>query len=300
MQVGSETTVRLAETMIEREIDRLVAAAVASLAPITASDAESYITQSMTSLLAAIRDHEEAVRVESNQASARDTDGDGLSDHDEVVWFDTSPEHYDTDRDGFGDGIEIMTQENPNQVRSDRIFSHESPQRLPLTGGTALAIQSVAPVYEADQARGVPPVQLRVQGTGVPNSYLQLYLFSTPTVTTVPVTADGTFSVVLDAPLSPGDHEMYVAYVDPSGFLTEVGAPVSFSLRNGLIVPHETAESTPPVVTKSKIITPLQLHQMVSSLVLVVLGMALLVLGHAVSRRFSVRALPDSRVIHSN
>ena len=36
-----------------------------------------------------------------------DTDGDGLSDGDEVTLHSTLPDNYDSDVDGVGDGLEI-------------------------------------------------------------------------------------------------------------------------------------------------------------------------------------------------
>jgi len=284
-QVGDEVLMQLAEAAISQEIRRLVGVIVTSEVPLTASDAENYLTQVTAGLLVAVRNYEDELRTESNQASARDTDRDGLSDYDEFTWFGTNPESYDTDRDGISDGVEIMNIEDPSNPRSDRIFTHESPRTLSASPRTALSIHSVTPVYEADDHRGVPPVQLRVRGSGVPLSYVHLYVFSTPTITVVPVAADGTFDVVFDAALTAGEHELYATYVDSTGTLLEVSAPVGLTLAEGVLRLSETNESTSSVRPTSQLVTPSQLYQMVSALVLVAFGLALLVLGHAVSRR---------------
>lgn len=44
---------------------------------------------------------------------SKDTDGDGLSDYDELYFYNTSPYIEDTDSDGFGDKEEIDDGENP-------------------------------------------------------------------------------------------------------------------------------------------------------------------------------------------
>ena len=43
-----------------------------------------------------------------------DTDGDGLSDHDEIKVWKTDPKKVDTDGDDFGDGYEVINGYNPN------------------------------------------------------------------------------------------------------------------------------------------------------------------------------------------
>ena len=43
-----------------------------------------------------------------------DTDGDGLSDYDEVTIWHTDPHTTDTDRDGFTDGVEVKNGYNPS------------------------------------------------------------------------------------------------------------------------------------------------------------------------------------------
>ena len=52
----------------------------------------------------------------------KDTDGDGLSDYDELNTFDTSPYLADSDSDGISDKEEIDTGHDPNCPGSDNCF----------------------------------------------------------------------------------------------------------------------------------------------------------------------------------
>ncbi len=62
-------------------------------------------------------DHDGLTNLEEYQLGTdphnRDTDGDGLSDGDEVHLYHTNPLLYDTDGDGIGDGLEVQTGSNP-------------------------------------------------------------------------------------------------------------------------------------------------------------------------------------------
>lgn len=49
----------------------------------------------------------------NSSPSIADTDGDGLSDYQEVVTFGTNPANPDTDGDGYSDGVEIASGTNP-------------------------------------------------------------------------------------------------------------------------------------------------------------------------------------------
>ena len=57
--------------------------------------------------------------VEAALVAAGDTDGDGLSDYDEVVTYGTSPVNVDTDGDGLGDGEEADLGTDPLDADSD-------------------------------------------------------------------------------------------------------------------------------------------------------------------------------------
>ncbi len=43
-----------------------------------------------------------------------DTDGDGITDYDEIRVWKTDPKNVDTDGDGYRDGVEIVSGNNPN------------------------------------------------------------------------------------------------------------------------------------------------------------------------------------------
>jgi len=103
---------------------------------------------------------------------ARDTDGDGLSDYDELYVYHTSPYLKDTDSDGFDDKQEIDTGHDPNcatgKVCFDSLASTPSSQQLQAQGTSqpGTAPSESAPLSSTAQAdleklKNLTPAQVR-------------------------------------------------------------------------------------------------------------------------------------------
>jgi len=148
----------------------------------------------------------EAVRAERTGGdSAVDTDNDGISDFDEINLYQTNPEEPDTDGDGFLDGVEIIRGFNPNSAEAEAVISYESPREsFALVRDEVLSVTTVEPVVTDTEAG--PAVQTLITGTGIPNSFATLYIFSSPIVVTVKTDSDGSFVYTLDKELADGEH----------------------------------------------------------------------------------------------
>ena len=56
-----------------------------------------------------------------------------------------------------------------------------------------------------------------VRGKGLPNSFVTVYVFSTPTIVTVKTEADGSFEYTFSQELEDGEHQVFVALTDNAG-----------------------------------------------------------------------------------
>jgi hypothetical protein len=83
-----------------------------------------------------LSDRQELRRYHTNPRK-RDTDGDGLNDRDEVRRYHTNPRKRDTDGDSFGDRTEIRAATNPRNRRSHPGFPDQASTGVP--AGTVLA-----------------------------------------------------------------------------------------------------------------------------------------------------------------
>ncbi len=73
----------------------------------------------------------------------RDPDGDGLTNYEEFVVHGTDPGNADSDRDGFGDGLEVSKGSDP--ADPDSIPAPEAPPRIPMN----LSIVNIGPAQDA-------------------------------------------------------------------------------------------------------------------------------------------------------
>ncbi len=177
---------------------------------------------------------------------AADSDKDGVSDAEEER-IGTDPQIADTDGDGFSDSEELKGGFNPLQYspgdKSDKV-SFELPTATGVPdedqeSHSADVIKQVTNMEREDARYSVRVVTTTtsantgqpvtaISGTGLPNSFLTLYVFSSPIVVTVRTDEDGNWRYELDRNLEDGSHEVYVAVTDSVGRITAQSKALPF------------------------------------------------------------------------
>lgn len=84
-------------------------------------------------------------------------------------------------------------------------------------------------VISSTTANSETPKRLRISGTGLPNSYITVYIFSTPTIVKVKTDSRGEWTYTLDKELENGEHEVHVATVDNSGKILAKSNAIPFT-----------------------------------------------------------------------
>jgi hypothetical protein len=145
----------------------------------------------------------------------QDTDGDGISDYDEKFIYRTNPESARTVEGELTDAEKIERGINPTSEDNEPINYADPREDQQAVVSKIHKVERVELVEdEATQQK-----RLRIEGTALPNSYVTVYVFSTPTIVTVKTNARGEWSYTLDKELENGEHEVYVATVDNTGRL---------------------------------------------------------------------------------
>lgn len=209
-------------------------------------------------------------------AATKDSDKDGISDYDEIHLYQTNPFTADTDGDGFIDGAEIAQGFNPNDSRSQSVIAYESPQDAGFVREDLLKVDSVSSL--AFKQSSGEKVQGLFAGKGLPNSFVTLYIYSTPIIVTVKTDADGNWNYLLDKDLEDGNHEVYIGITDNSGRLVAKSNPLPFvktaeayTATNGISSENEN-KSAPSLIEGNAFI-------FVSAGIVLILGLLLLLIG---------------------
>lgn len=157
-----------------------------------------------------------------------DSDRDGVSDYDEKHIYETDPESADTDGDGYSDRAEITTGFDPKNPSLQGAIVYENPKD---SGEVKKDLLTVAAIGVAEIKKGEEkevPRKVEFKGKGLPNSFVTIYIFSTPTVITVKTDDEGNWEYVFDKELADGNHEMYVAMTDNTGKILAKTAAIPF------------------------------------------------------------------------
>jgi hypothetical protein len=195
--------------------------------------------------------------------SAIDSDSDGIPDYDERAIFDTNPEAADTDEDGAADGDELLAQTNPlvaasssesigasasSTASSSAVVKEEVVFEDPHSDGTEasdlMAVNAVSLVATSSPLGTTTEVVFT--GEALPNSFVTLFVFSTPQVFTTKADQEGNWNVAI-ATLEDGSHEAYVAYTTASGTILAKSGKLDFQKSpEGITLGEKKALALPP------------------------------------------------------
>jgi hypothetical protein len=186
-----------------------------------------------------------------------DSDRDGVSDYDEVHIYMTDPRNAYTSGSSLTDGERILNGFDVHSKSDERVLV-ESPLTTSAATSSAYSVSSIelirmptmasnpsistsTPVSSVQEIPTQSKEQIAFSGTALPNSFVTLYIFSTPIVVTVKADQDGVWHYAFDKELENGQHEMYVATVDNAGKIIARSPSIPF------VKTAEAVSYTPPM-----------------------------------------------------
>ncbi len=289
LQSGDSNLIRIAKNEISKYRDSLITDVSID---IRTKDISNHIARELEfefeRLDKQVSRYETILRDRSEQIN-KDTDKDGVTDFDEVTLYRTNASNSDTDNDGVLDGVEIMTNFDPLNGSQNTVVSFYSPKEVNYTDDKNLIIESVTPIIETDINKNTPPLLAEIKGKGLPNSFVTLFIYSSPTVVTVKTDADGNFSYTFTKEMEDGDHEVYVAITDNKGMIVARSNPFKFIKTAEAFSPID-AEETSVVATTIDCIdcnneSVLSPYNITAAMGVVSFGLILLMLGRTLKNK---------------
>ena len=220
----------------------------------------------------------ERVIAERTQEKANlDTDQDGISDYDEVTIYSTDPYTADSDNDGFQDGAEILNGYNPIDAVSEALIAYESPKEAGIVREDILKVDSVISAEKNEETDAVPAAI--ITGKALPNSFVTLYIFSTPIVVTLKTDADGSWAYRFDKELEDGEHEVYVGVTDNAGKIVAKSEPFTFVKEAEAFSANEPVPQVSQTTDERGAFASQYMVYLVISISVVAIGLVLILLG---------------------
>jgi hypothetical protein len=244
-----------------------------------AKELDESLQQELTKLQQKVRTFEKVRQERSDIESSVDTDGDGISDFDEVNLYRTNPQLADTDGDGFTDGVEIMRGFDPTNALIEAVMTYQSPKDVVgVVTTNTLQVLQVEPKVIVASSNEPESVQAVVRGRGLSNSFVTLYIFSTPTIVTVRTEADGTFEYTFSKELEDGEHQVFVALTDNTGAIVAQSEPFTFIKEAQAFTPVDAQEmmASDNTTNFNSITSP---YRLVLGMSVLALGVLLILLG---------------------
>jgi hypothetical protein len=213
----------------------------ASFDSTTAPGSQGSVTSAIGVLADAVEQAAKSLEVSGAGALYKDTNKDGISDYDSVHIY-----HLDPIKPSPVTVINGQT-----LTAGDKVLRGYDPTAKELV---ALPVQeptvSVAPettIYKVEDVKLTTEKQVAISGSALPNSYVTLYIYSTPIVVTVKTDRNGKWQYTVDRELETGEHKIYAASVDNTGKIVAKTVAIPFTRT----AEAATLDSVPPLGASS-------------------------------------------------
>lgn len=152
----------------------------------------------------------------------QDSDEDGLSDYDELYIYKTDPKNARTKEGEKNDGEKISLGLNPLSDNEEQINYQDPREDKESFVSSSYKVDKVQLVKEEKE-------KLVFEGVALPNTFVTLYIYSTPIVVNVKTDDSGIWTYELEQELENGEHQIYVATVDNTGKIIARSNPILFT-----------------------------------------------------------------------
>ena len=153
----------------------------------------------------------------------KDTNKDGISDYDSTYIYNIDPVKPSP----------VSRYEGKNINAGEKILLGFDPTKETLSKVVAEAPAEsksnvVVSSYKVQEVALTPKKEITLKGQALPNSFITLYIYSTPIMVTVKTNSNGEWQYTLDKELENGKHTVYAATVNNTGNIVAKSSPYNF------------------------------------------------------------------------
>ena len=169
----------------------------------------------------------------------------------------------------------------------------EDPRESGITRPDILEISN-ATVLHATSTETTPE-KILLTGRGLRNSFVTIYVYSTPIAAITKTDANGLWSYVLDAPLENGQHQIYVTLEDNVGLIVGKSLPFFFLKDAGTYTLGTLSQKTAPALPPPAEPISDYAYVLIASFVVVSVGLLMLLISMFMTHRYHLHETKRSR-----
>jgi hypothetical protein len=237
------------------------------------------IEQTFNTMSLNIEDQVRVLKDQGGDMLYKDTNNDGISDYDSIHVYNIDPIK-PTPTTAFEGkiitaGEKVLLGFDPTKADLIKVIPEEP------------MVSEIKPTegYKVQEVKLAPDNKVTISGRFLPNTYVTLYIYSTPIIVTVKTDVNGEWKYTLDKELDNGKHTIYTATVNNTGKI------LAKSPAFGFIKTAEAAtlENLPPIQIPATDIRPgilssNNIYIIIGSLVLVLL-LAIILIGKSSNKK---------------
>lgn len=220
---------------------------------------------------------EEKAKIELVEKLAQDSDEDGIPDKEEIR-LGTDPFNPDSDGDGFLDGVEMVEGFNPKDPSPADKIVYQDPRKVKPQKADIYKVERIEKTTLPTGQAG-----LKLEGKGLPNSFVTIYVFSLPTVLVTKTDGNGYWEYILDKPLADGQHTVYATVTNNHGAIEARSESFVFVVSGEKLFRIFQAP-------EAQVVSPAQVLQrsfaiLVAAVIVFGIGVALTLIGLSIRRK---------------
>jgi hypothetical protein len=178
--------------------------------PITVDDIKT-VTQILSNTGEDNKQISKEEEVKRDDLLKKDTNNDGISDYESIYVYKIDPVK----------SSPTSTYEGKDINASDKVLLGYDPAVPELVKVTKeepkYSVAPVVPLYKVNDVKLTKEKMIELKGQALPNSFVTIYIYSTPIMVVVKTDSNGEWKYTLDKELENGDHTVYTATVNNTG-----------------------------------------------------------------------------------